>query len=349
MLSLYKLEIFRAVALEGSFSQAARRMKLTQPAISQHMRDLEKHLGSELFERGPRGVLLTAAGEILLDYTRCILRLVDEAESAVQQLEQLTAGQLSLGATPGASVYLLPAWIQKFHQRFSRLAISLRTDTTPNLIKGILGGQLELAVVEGELQPEPAIHALGLRDIHLSVVVGASHPWSERSQIQLAELDGKAYVSRPVGSQTRIWIDQIFRENWVQPNIVAEFDNPEAIRQAVASGMGFTILAEWGLESEAASPHLHTLAIEGLDLRRTLKLVWSSESPLKSISRAFLTLLQDEFPQLSQVAAGQIDINLGLPGRENFRASVSSCSPDVKINLQDQPLAPAAWQPGSRK
>jgi DNA-binding transcriptional LysR family regulator len=338
MLSLYKLEIFMAVALEGSFSQGAKRMRLTQPAVSQHMRDLEHSLGTGLFDRGHRGVALTAAGEILLDYTRCILRLVGEAESAVLQHEQLSGGQLTLGATPGASVYLLPAWVQKFHQRFGGLAISLRTDTTPNLIKGILGGQVDLAFVEGELQLEPAIHAMGLREIRLFVVVGGSHPWSGRSQIQLSELDGEAYISRPQGSQTRSWIDQIFVQKGVKPEIVAEFDNPESIRQAVASGMGFTILAEWGLGSEAFGPQLHSLEIAGLDLRRTLKLVWSSGNPLKPISRAFLALLSDEFPQLSQVAPGQIDL-VGLPGREKYRASVSGCAPEIRPFPQVQPTA----------
>jgi LysR family transcriptional regulator, low CO2-responsive transcriptional regulator len=347
MLSLYKLEIYMAVALEGSFSQGAKRMQLTQPAVSQHMRDLEQSLGTELFVRGPRGVTLTAAGEILLDYTRCILRLVDEAESAVLQLEQLSEGQLTLGATPGASVYLLPAWIQKFHQRFSGLAISLRTDTTPNLLKGITVGQVDLAFVEGELQIEPAIHALGLREIRLFVVVGSSHPWADRTQIQLAELDRQAYISRPQGSQTRNWIDQIFSQNGIRPEIAAEFDNPESIRQAVASGMGFTIMAEWGLGREAFGPQLHALEIAGLELRRTLKLVWASGTPLKPISRAFLTLLLDEFPQLSQLAAGQISLNLRLPGRENYRASVSGCASGTQEFPQAQPADQAEMDPGS--
>jgi DNA-binding transcriptional LysR family regulator len=337
MLSLYKLETFMAVALEGSFSQAARRMSATQPAISQQMRDLEQSLGAKLFERGPRGVLLTAAGEILLDYTRCILRLVEEAEGAVLELEQLGAGQLTLGATPGASVYLLPAWVQKFHQRFSGQAISLRTDTTASLIKDIKRGKVDLAFVEGELQPEAAIHALKLRDIQLFVVVGGDHPWSGRSQIQLAELDGQASISRPPGSQTRSWIDQIFNQNGVQPRIVAEFDHPESIRRAVSSGMGFAILPEWDLGSETSDPRLHAVDIAGLDLIRTLKLVWGSGSPLKPISRAFLTLLLDEFPQLSRVAAGHIDINWELPGRENFRASVSGCSTGIQLDQRAQP------------
>ena len=196
MLSLYKLEIFNVVAVEGSFSRAAGRMSLTQPAISLHMRDLEHSLQVALFERGPRGVSLTPAGEILLDYTRCILRLVADAENAVMGFDQLESGQLTLGATPGASVYLLPAWIQRFHQRFPGLSISLRTDTTSGLVRALIDDRVDLAFVEGELQLEPPINALVLQEIRLFVVVGANHGWADRATIQIADLDGQAFVSR---------------------------------------------------------------------------------------------------------------------------------------------------------
>ena len=167
MLNLYKLEIFNTVAMEGNFSRAAERLLLTQPAVSQHMRDLEEILGTELFVRGPRGVRLTAAGETLLDYTRCILRLLSEAENAVANLQGLQNGQILIGSTPGASVYLLPVWIQAFHQRFPDLTILLRTDVTPSLAAELKAGRIDLAFVEGEIDVEPPMKALVLRDIPL--------------------------------------------------------------------------------------------------------------------------------------------------------------------------------------
>ena len=82
MFSLYQLQIFQTVAQEGSISRAAEQLYLTQPAVSQHIRGLEKDLGVRLFERGPRGVELTPSGQVLLDYTRCLLRLAEEARQA---------------------------------------------------------------------------------------------------------------------------------------------------------------------------------------------------------------------------------------------------------------------------
>ncbi len=108
MLDLHKLNIFAAVARTGSFSAAAEQLLLSQPAVSQHVHDLEAGLGTRLFERGRRGVMLTPAGAQLYDYAQAIFRLVAEAESAVTDVANLAAGQLAVGATPGVSVYLLP-------------------------------------------------------------------------------------------------------------------------------------------------------------------------------------------------------------------------------------------------
>jgi DNA-binding transcriptional LysR family regulator len=322
MLSLYKLEIFDVVAAEGSFSRAAEKMHLTQPAISQHIRDLEASLRTELFVRDHRGVQLTAAGETLLDYTRCILRLVSEAESAVTQLEALSEGQLSIGATPGVGVYLLPAWIQSFHQRFPDLQVALHTATTNEVASGVGSARFDLGFIEGELQVDLPLNALVLREIALYMVVGQGHRWWDKEQVEIAALQGEPFLIRPEGSHTRAWIDQLLEHYGVQPHLVAEFDNPEAIRQAVASGMGVTILPEWGLSEGSLGGRLRALPIREVDLRRTLKLVWNEDQPLKAAGRAFLAHLTDQFPQLTQLVASGKELQLVLPNREEYRASL---------------------------
>lgn len=323
MLNLYKLEIFNRVAIDGSFSQAAEHLLLTQPAISQHIRDLEASLQSDLFVRGNRGVILTPAGETLLDYTRCILRLVAEAESAVLEIDKLANAQISIGATPGAGVYLLPEWIQSFHRRFPEIATFLRTDTTAIIAADILSGKLDLGFVEGELAVEPPINALILDEIELFVIVNSEHPWTKLKQIELQELHGHPFITRPQGSQTRSWIDQLLTQHGVLPRVIAEFDNPEAIMQAVASGMGVTILPAWGLYERSSGAKLHRLTIKNLALRRMLKLIWNADVALKPVSRAFLSHLTDDFPQLTQIVASDESLELHLPRRDEYKASLN--------------------------
>src|SRR5688572_17053691 len=179
MLSLYKLEIFAAVVHSGSFSAAAQRLYMTQPAVSQHIQDLEISLGTSLFVRGRRGVSLTSQGEKLYDYTQRILLLVAEAESEVTHVENLESGQITIGATPGVSVYLLPDWLQGFRTTYPKLNVSLETAVTTENIVGVMEHKLDIAIVEGELEKiqRKGLGSLTIRPVNMLVVVGADHEW----------------------------------------------------------------------------------------------------------------------------------------------------------------------------
>ena len=179
MLNLNKLEIFAAVVRTGSFSAAAQQLLLTQPAVSQHIQDLEASLGTRLFVRGRRGVTLTPAGERLAEYTRAIFQLVAEAQNAVTDIEQLAGGHLQIGATPGISVYLLPEPIQEFHSRYPKLQVSVQTAITPQIVDDLRLGKLDLGLIEGELdEPLPkAVAVQTLLAIGQSIDLATMHIW----------------------------------------------------------------------------------------------------------------------------------------------------------------------------
>ncbi len=298
MLSLYKLEIFNAVVQEGSFSRAAERLYLSQPAVSQHIHSLESSLGTRLFERGRRGVQLTPAGEMLHDYTRCIMRLVAEAEGAITNVEQLDSGQIRIGATPGASTYLVPDWMRAFQNRFPRLSIALLTEVTAQIAAGILNHTLDLGFVEGEPEADERLDQVVLREFKQCVVVGQGHPWYTAAAVPIAALAGQPFITRPRNSQTRAWLDQLLTRHNLTLNVVAEFDNPEAIKQAVISGMGITILPEYAVRLEQKLGIVRALPVEDEVLQRALKLIWRKGEPFTPVTGAFLTHLADQFPQL---------------------------------------------------
>jgi LysR family transcriptional regulator, low CO2-responsive transcriptional regulator len=313
MLTLHKLEIFNTVSMEGSFSRAAERLRLTQPAVSQHIRDLEEKLGKELFRRGNRGVRLTPAGELLLDYTRCILRMLAEAESAIASLGELSQGQITMGATPGVGVYLLPGWVQTFRERFPEVVVTLNTDTTAGISAGVLNGLLDVGLVEGELSLTPPLNSIALQEIELFVVVGSKHKWWNSSEVPLSDLDGQAFIARTQGSDTRAWTDQLFTRNGISPRIVVEFDNPEAILQAVAAGAGISLLPDWAIPDRSAGARVRKIRVQGVRLNRTLRLIWSESRPLSLAAQAFLARLSEPFPIVSQL--------LGAGKPDNFQFS----------------------------
>jgi len=297
MLKLSKLEVFTVVTEEGSFSAAAERLHLSQPAVSRHMQELEDALGIRLFKRLRRGVSLTPGGEILRDYTVQILYLVREAEGALTDVTSLAVGQVKIGATPGVSVYLLPRWTRSFTKVYPNLTVSLSTNTTSGVIDDIVTGRVDLGVVEGELEDvwRERLDSIVLQDIDLMLVVGEEHPWWEVNVIGVEALDKHPFVTRQPGSRTRVWIDEILTSKGIQPRLVAEFDNPEAIKEATMAGLGATILPDYAVTRERANGLLRAIPIADLQLQRQLKLLWDTERPFSPVARAFLVHLSEMF------------------------------------------------------
>lgn len=298
-----RLEIFNAVLEAGSFSRAAERLYLTQSAVSQHIQELEAALNTRLFEREPRGVRLTLAGEILRDYTRCILSLMAEAKHAVMNLEGLSTGQLRIGATPGVGGYVLPDWIQPFRVRYPQFMVSLQTDVTTRITTAILNRTLDIGFIEGELDGDRALSILVLESIPQGVAVGQQHPWYGQESVPVDSLRGQPFIVRPPHSQTRIWLDQLLARHRVQPTIAAELDSPEAIKQAVIAGMGISVLPEYVIRHERDLGLIHLLTVSGADMQRDLKLVWANRAALSPMVRAFLLHLSNQYPQVKQLLA----------------------------------------------
>lgn len=300
MLNLNKLEVFAAVVRTGSFSAAAQQLLMTQPAVSQHIHDLEISLGTRLFARGRRGVTLTPAGEQLREYTRAIFQLVAEAENAITNVENLVAGQMRVGATPGISVYLLPDSIQEFHSRYPKLQVSIQTGITPQILEDLRLAKLDLGLIEGELD-ESLDAVLGVQMLDVVeqwVVVGPKHPWWGRAEVAIEDLDGQPVILRQRHSQTRIWLEGIFQQHNLHPRIAAEFDNVESIKRAVINSMSVTILPDYAVQHELELGRLWLLHVAGRPLQRTLKVVWNKETYTSPVTQAFLACLRRYLPHL---------------------------------------------------
>lgn len=303
MLSLYKLEIFTAVVDTGSFSKAAERLLLTQSAISQHINDLEMSLGTRLFDRGPRGVSLTDTGYTLYDYTQKILQLIAEAQNAVTDVSKLKSGQITIGATPGINVYFLPRWINNFRKQFSHLTISAQTATTKQLIALLANRQLDIAMIEGEIDTyqQDNLGSIILEEIELFVIIGKDHPFWDHDSINVNELSQQAFIARPPSSQTRIWTDSLLNTLQIQPNIIAEFDSQEAMKQAISNGMGITLLPDYAVQNEVNLGILRALKINDIELVRHIKLIWDNRHIFSPVTIAFLKDLSQSFPQINAI------------------------------------------------
>ncbi len=269
MLDLYKLEIFECVVEEGAFSAAADRLKMSQSGVSQHIRDLETHVGVRLFERSRRGSVPTESGRLLYDYSHRILELVSAAEEAVANAANEEKGsrssvvdQVHLDATPGISIYVLSGWVQTYRERFPHRHVALETYITPSIVQNVMTHLADFGIIEGELSTRTpnGLRVHVLETIPQYVVVGRQHAFWNRNELSISELDGQSFIMRQSAAQSRIWLNAVLEQNNVSPVVSTEFDNIESIKRMVAAGSSLAILPEHAIRDEEAFGTLPRIA-----------------------------------------------------------------------------------------
>lgn len=296
MLDLHKLRIFLQVSQVGSFSAAADLLLMTQSGVSQHIQELENTLGIRLFDRKPRGVALTAAGQTLVAYAEQIFALVSEAETAVADAAKLSGGVIRVGATPGIGMYVLPGWISEFRTKHPHNQIALSTRTTAEIVALLRAGQLDLGIIEGEIDDDSAnIHVRTLQSVEQWLVVGPSHLWWPRDTVDLSEIGGEVVITRQRGAASRLWLDNLFKRHKVRVRIAAEFDNVESIKRAVSGSTAISVLPRYTIEQEERLGLLKALRVNGISMQRTIRAVWSASTATPAGANAFLSLVADAF------------------------------------------------------
>lgn len=303
MITLHKLKLFIIVYERGSFNRAAQELYLSQSAISQHMHSLEAALGTPLFERSPQGIQPTPAGDLLYSYAHKMLGLLADAEREIMQVGQAQNHQLTVSATPGISVYLLPAWLQQFQVAYPNINVSLQTVLTAEVVRDVLNGRYDLGFLEGELAELDTEHLgkMRFRDIAYNVMVNAQHPWASREIIPAAELAQTPFITRQPSSRTRHWLETTLAQYDLKLKNIAELDSPGAIKYALLNKMGAAILPDYAVEREVERGEIHPVKISEFELKRPLLFVWDKRQPFTPIQRAFITLLAQNSPQLQML------------------------------------------------
>ena len=235
MITLQKLEVFIHVCEQGSLNRAAKVMRLSQSAVSQHIQDIEATLGTQVLVRSPQGTQPTAEGRILLDYARQVQRLLDEMEQKIGRTERRINRQISLSATPGVSVYLLPGWLRRFQQAYGNVNVSMQTGSTRQVISGVLNKRDAFGLVEGSIEELAGdeIGQITLMQIEYDIIVSATHSWAGRSQVDAADLASQSFITRQPGSRTRQWLEGVLHRHNVRLKNSTELDSPGTIKYAL--------------------------------------------------------------------------------------------------------------------
>jgi DNA-binding transcriptional LysR family regulator len=282
-INLAHLAVFHAVASEGSVSRGAERLMVSQPAVSKQLRQLERSLGASLFDRLPKGVRPTAAGELLAGYARRIFALEAEAAEALAELRGMRRGSISVGASTTIGVYLLPEIFVRYRRAYPDVRMHMEVANSEVIRRRLVeGDELDSTVF--------------LRD-ELVPIAAPGHPLARRKRpVPAATLCREPFVVRETGSGTKSVVERALAERGLSVTPVMSLGSTEAIKRAVAAGVGVAIVSRLTVQQELQLGRLVVLRVPDLPINRPLhRLTLRGRQPSQAVA-AFMKMLAGALP-----------------------------------------------------
>jgi len=257
--NLNQLKALDALEQAGSFSGAADRLGLTQPAVSIQLRKLQDQHGVKLFWRCGRHLEFSALGRELVLKARKILGLIDDFQDTLSSAGELRNGRLDIGLS---CHYLVMELLAGFMERYPGIQVKAKIGDSVKLVEDVIACRLDLAEITG-VAPDDRLVNLTYNDQSIVLFVSTDHSWARRPSIEAAELNGRQMVARHASSMTRQIFNQRLDRRDIHPQVVMELDSWEAMKEAVAAGIGFGIALE---DEYIHDPRLTGIRITDLDL-----------------------------------------------------------------------------------
>ncbi|MFQ5477606.1 MAG: LysR substrate-binding domain-containing protein, partial [Candidatus Binatia bacterium] len=283
------LETFLEVARLESFTKAAGVRHLTQPAVSRQVQRLEEELGVKLFVQTGRRVRLSAEGELLVEEGARVISRIHGVRTALEELTGLQRGELRVGASSTPGMYMLPGLLAEFRGEHPGVELRYELSNSRAIESMVLRNDLELGFV-GEQLGTDYTASEAFADDRIRLVVSPAHPLARRRSVSLGELLSDHYVAREAGSATRRAFEEWLAQRGKRWQPFLELGSVEAVKQAVAAGLGIGAVSGIAVEWEVEAGRLALLRIEKMELARKLFVLYRKDRRLSPAANAFLTM-----------------------------------------------------------
>ena len=283
------LQVFLSVAKHLNYTRAAEEVNLSQPSVSVRMRELERDLGSKLFEQLGKKIALTEAGQLLVPYATRIIATMSDARQAIDELQGLERGLLRIGASTTPGMYLIPQTIAHFKRRYPKIEVRLAVKDTRQIEDGVIRNEFDFGFVGGHLAGDE-VDVLPWMTDHLVLVVPSNHLLARKKSVKAADLRKERFILREAGSATRAAVAHHLKKADLEVETVMEMENPESVKKAVQSGLGIAFISKFAVETELKAKSLVAVRVTGLDINRELKIVYRKDKHLGRAAQTFIEL-----------------------------------------------------------
>jgi len=288
-ITLRQLEIFIAVAETAQVTKASKKLFVTQSAVSMALAELENQLGGSLFDRHGRSLLLNARGRFLLPLAKDITCQVSNIETIMSERNDTLEGRIEVVASTTLGNYILPYLIGAFKRVHPNVLVNMLVYNTRYAEKLVFDNEMDVGFVEGPVGRDDIMWRPWFED-ELIVLCGPTDPLAHNEVFDIKkDLKGKKWIMRESGSGTAATISERFGKYMNDVNVVMEMGHPEAVKRAVESGTGITCLSALSICREAENGWLKGLKIEGLDMKRQLRIIQRKDREVSDALAEFLS------------------------------------------------------------
>jgi DNA-binding transcriptional LysR family regulator len=294
-MEIRQLKAFLAIAEAKTFTAGARRVNVTQAAISMQIRQLEDEVGLQLFTRTPRRVILTEAGEYLLDRARKILREHDAAVAEIAEVAGAEYGRLRIGTASGTfAMHQLPDIMSGLKKRFPNSELTVSSGTSQRLVDRIMHGEIDTAFISLPVD-NTTVTTASLFSDEIVAIAHPKHPLAKEKYISAAALASEKLILGERGGNTRRMIDEFFQAANVRPNITMELSRQEAVNRMVEAGLGVGMAGAKTVAKEIRDGKLTSWLIEGAEIKWELGLARLRGGHFSPIGKEFVRLCKESF------------------------------------------------------
>ena len=295
-ITIQQMKALVCLAEERSFSRAARKMYLTQPSITKHIKNLEAEAGVPLVDRKSGEISLTPEGKILCESAKRVFGLIDDTGEKIARMKENESGSIRIAASTIPATYILPHSLSKFRDRHKNIHCCVKTNDSDLTLDMILNDEAEIGFIGREIAGRK-LCTESLWSDRLVLVVPASHKWSGRGKVSLDKVSTEPFVSRERGSATRKVLEEYLRKNMNLTlsgfNIVCELGSSEAVKEAVLAGLGISIISIHAVEREIESGLLFAVSIENCSIERNFYMIYKAQVGLMKHYRVFLDFIRN--------------------------------------------------------
>ncbi|WP_191556758.1 LysR family transcriptional regulator [Metabacillus idriensis] len=289
------LKTFVTLAEIKNFTKTAENLRMSQPSVSLHIKNLEKEFQTTLFLRSPKFLQITPTGEILYDRAKRMITLYEQTRQDILEHQNSIKGELKIGASFTIGEYILPSLLLDLQTEYPELELQVLIGNTEEIIQSVRMHQVDIGLIEGQTnEKELSVHPF-MQD-ELFIVSSKNHELASKEEVTFSDLQNQPWVTREVGSGTREFLNHVIRTNGLKVKSLLTISSNQGIKETLINGMGLSFLSQSVIERDVQNQNLSIIKMKNQSFTRTLSYIYSPVIEDKKIVKTFISALQEKWP-----------------------------------------------------